>query len=224
MGMISNLSLVLAMWIAAASAACADAQPPKDGCYGIKSFDGGMLKVGRVSKSTVADPRYSTDPMRKHFKAGELVILTKMENGYACVQEAMPGNEIMDGWVPADNVQILPASKSRPSTRWWLGYWNSNGSKILFQILDKRFWASGSSTWQGFGEPHFGDFEGHPFPYGDGFRITEADKPDAPDDTTSCTVKMIAVGSYMVVVDSGGCGGTNVSFTGIYSRSHARHR
>jgi hypothetical protein len=182
------------------------------------------LQTGRIIKNSKAvwDPSYTPG---ENIAAGSLVVIVKTEGDRACVESDASGRHGHSGWVPSANIAIFPAAKVARPAAWWLGYWHSGESTILFQIKDHRPWASGSSTWQGRGEPHFGEFQGHPVPQGGGLKIVDGDQPEQADKDLfpdGCMLVTIAIGQHIAVEDNNGCGGTNVSFTGLYSRS--RHR
>ena len=81
-------------------------------------------------------------------------------------------------------------------------------------ILD----AEGEAYWPGKNvmPANEGAFAGNAKPAGN--RLHFGDEPQG------CTVDMALAGSFLVVADNHGCGGHNVSFTGIYTRRRQQAR
>ncbi|HEX4271199.1 MAG TPA: hypothetical protein VHZ32_07420 [Rhizomicrobium sp.] len=226
--MLRTAAIALIAMLAATAAASAD-DHPKDMCLGLGIDRSGKLQAGRITQASTGVIS-SASPPRSSFATGEPVVIVRTSGAYTCVIAAKPASYRGEtsGWIPANHVRVLPTDKSRPTDKWWIGFWKSPRSTILFQIRDHRLWVSGSSTWQGLGEPHFGEFGGHPFAHSAGFRVNDDDTPERADKdlfSGDCQLQMVAVGDRMAVVDSGNCGGWNISFTGFYSRSHPKtHR
>ena len=149
---------------------------------------------------------------------GDLVIVGARAGNAVCV--AKPNRQgDSAGWVTEYQVQPQPTPPASPST--WVGHWTlPGGDSIDLKAQGAALVASGAACWPACNTsgklkygPNVGDLDGKGTPQDGRLSI------GSPDD---CQVEMWLVGPYLVVFDNLGCGGMNVSFTGIYQRAGRR--
>jgi hypothetical protein len=148
---------------------------------------------------------------------GDTVIVGARTGAAVCV--AMPNRQgDSAGWVAAAQVQPLPTPPAPPAA--WVGHWTRfGGDSIDLTPKGGALVVSGAACWpacnaSGRGRvPNVGDLDGKAAPVGNRLRIGSDD---------DCAAELWLVGSYLVVFDNMGCGGMNVTFTGVYQR--AAHR
>ena len=155
--------------------------------------------------------------------AGDAVLLAPGEaDGYVCAAFARAGTETT-GWLPA--AAVVPDAAAPGD---WAGRWVAEESRIRITTAVGGLKVSGEATW-GTGDPdrvrrggvHIGEVEGTAMPHDGVLAFTVGDDGTLPyeaGDETSCRIRMLRRGPYLVVHDNMGCGGANVSFTGLYRR------
>jgi len=217
--MLLKAGFALMLTLVAGSAVAAESYP-KSYCNGLGTRSQVGLSLAKLRhKTPITSLPLSIEPTTELLQKHETVIIVAKENGFVCIQaiDRRPGYRGSTGWIEASHIEMLPTASYGHEPSWWMGYWRDGASKILFQMRDHQFWASGASQWQGRADPHFGDFQGHPIRKEGYLRINSGDENPA-----TCTLEMIAIGSRIAVRDNNGCGGTNVSFAGVYTRWHPR--
>jgi hypothetical protein len=132
------------------------------------------------------------------------------------------------GFVPLSELRDVPASPAAPSD--WFGQWfRSAEAEIRIEPdVSGGMKIAGQATYGAHdpervqrGAIHIGDLEGIASPprqnmiaIGEGYDGSQPPGGDRSD----CRARLRLFGRYLVVEDNGGCGGNNVSFTGIYVR------
>jgi hypothetical protein len=124
------------------------------------------------------------------------------------------------GWVTEYQIALEPTPPAPASA--WVGHWRqAGGDAIDLKLRAGVLAVSGAACWpacdtppgkQTYG-PHVGDLDGSGTPSNGRLAIGGAD---------DCAAEMWLVGTYLVVFDNMGCGGMNVSFTGVYQRARGR--
>jgi hypothetical protein len=138
-----------------------------------------------------------------------------VNGGYVCATYVdRRGNETT-GWLPNDSIR---AETVKPR---WFGRWNRYGSAEIeiTRAKDGKAEVSGSATWGSGAATHEGSIEGTIDP-GQSVQsfANDGDKQIAFDAAGQydCAVKFNQLGRYLFVIDTGNCGGANVSFSGVY--------
>lgn len=155
-------------------------------------------------------------PKTPYVIPGDEVIVGGRAGNAVCV--AKP-NRLGDtaGWVTEYQVELETAPPAPVSA--WVGHWvQPGGDTIDLKSKGAGLAVSGNACWPSctgkttYG-PHVGDLEGAATPAGGRLAIGSDD---------DCEAQMWLVGAYLVVFDNMGCGGMNVTFTGVYQRAHSR--
>jgi len=148
--------------------------------------------------------------LKSYLVTQDEVLVGTVVNGWACAWYGR-GDRHTVGWLKkADLIKSAVAPSGEGD---WLGDWRFADNRITITRDKKGFRAEGEATWKGPASVHEGAFKG-PLEV-KGVAATYAD----PEGTEPfCSVDMRRVGRYMVVADSGNCGGASVRFDGVYTR------
>ena len=154
---------------------------------------------------------------RAYVVAGNAVLTGQSAGPYVC---AFFPNRVggSAGYVPAARLSPLPVPAA-PPLKAWAGHWANGDDTIDLKAEGAALVADGAACWpschvsikQMPGGPNLGDLSGTAAPKGRTVVFTG-------DDPTGCTAALTLVGDFLSVSDNGGCGGQNVSFTGVYRR------
>jgi hypothetical protein len=146
---------------------------------------------------------------------------------YVCaVFKSQAGTETR-GWLPRAALQIVPPEPA--PARQWDGKWERDrDAQIVIKSNQDEVEVSGNAIWGSHdpqrvrrGAIHVGELSGKGRPRGHslaiGYDPDRSGFPPAKDEARDgCAAKLELYGRYLMVEDDGGCGGINVSFTGIY--------
>jgi hypothetical protein len=212
---VKDLTLLAA--IAAGLVSPAIAAEPEAADAGCRQFlpDDTALRLGRVigpgSAALLLDAPGCPGPAascRSGFSArsGGTLLLGMERRHYACAFDAVSG---ATGWIPAARVAALPADPTPPLAA-WIGTWRLYDNEIVLRQQGSDIEADGEAYWPAktVMPANEGTFEGSAKPAGNRLHFG--------DDREGCIVDMALVG--LVVADNRGCGGHNVSFTGVFTR------
>lgn len=178
-------------------------------------------------------PDLSAACRRKGFVLKDDVVLTLPPEGtLVCASFIAPRPKRVNGqfsessgFLPAASVQAeaIPA----PTSADWTGTWyrNAEAEISIKPGQGGKMVIEGAATYGAFdsyrvknGAVNEGSLEGEAVPKGNMIAIGErydGTKPFAKD-SYECQARLVLLGRYLVVQDSGFCGGANVRFTGIY--------
>ena len=144
-------------------------------------------------------------------KANEPIVVYNVDGAWTCA--ALPGGP---GWVRSTDTRAITADPS-PRLDMWAGNRSGGAGRITIRRA-KTFGAlrmSGRGRWEGGnGLVHTGTFTGHAAPQGNRMRFSDG----------FCEIDLLLAGRYILAEDNGGCGGLNVSFSGIWTRVAAPSR
>jgi hypothetical protein len=156
--------------------------------------------------------------------AGDEVVVLATSDTRACVVFTAPTQAARStsGWLDIRSIQVAPAA---PEPTDWSGTWRCGAEQevSIRSVAGDAYRVEGQATW-GASDPervkrggvNSGEVSGIIHPTGAQAEIGTA------DDATDCHVRLWRLGPYLAVADHGGCGGLNVSFTGVYR--NVRHR
>jgi hypothetical protein len=185
--------------------------------------------AGRSERTPACPSAESGCRLRAYLVPGDEVLVDPTDGPYVCTLFKSQGGTETRGWLPRAAVQI--ARPEPAPLRQWDGKWRRDrDAQIVIKSSQDELEVSGDAMW-GSRDPqrvkrgavHVGELSGKGKPRGqmlalgwdpDGSTFSRP-KDQAPDD---CAAKLDLYGRYLVVEDNGGCGGLNVSFTGIYVR------
>jgi hypothetical protein len=167
--------------------------------------------------------------LRAYLVPGDEVLVDAAEGPYVCAFFKAQHETETRAWLPRAALQIAPPEAA--PARQWAGKWERDReAQIVIKSDGDEVEVSGSAMWGSYdrervrrGAVHVGDLEGKGRPRGQtlaiGYDPDQSGFPpekDGPPD--GCAAKLELYGRYLVVEDNMGCGGLNVSFSGIYVR------
>lgn len=188
----------------------------------------------RDAKSRPACPGLAEACKRKGFVVpGDDVLVGAVKDGIACVTYIAPNVRRVKGqfaetagFLPAS--ALAPAPASPPKLEDWLGTWSRNAEADIEIKAGKggKLLIVGSATFGALdpvrvknGAVNSGELDGEAVPKGNRAFFGEGYKGEVfPDDAAECQARLQLYGRYLLVEDSGGCGGMNVRFFGVYVR------
>jgi len=189
--------------------------------------------AGRSERTPSCPSAESGCRLKAYLVPGDEVLVDTADGPYVCAYFKSQGGIETRGWLPRAAIQITPPEPAAP--RQWDGKWQRDrDAQIVIKSSRDELEVSGNAMW-GSRDPqrvkrgavHVGELSGRGRPRGQmlalgwdpdrsGFPRPQDQAPDG------CAAKLELYGRYLVVEDNGGCGGLNVSFTGIYVRATKR--
>jgi hypothetical protein len=196
-----------------------------------------VAKEARVNFIAGPSKRVSACPsaesacrLKAYVVPGDEVLVDATEGPYVCTFFKSQGGTETRGWLPRAAVQILPPEPA--PARQWDGKWRRDReAQIVITSHRDDVEVSGRALWGSYdpqrvkrGAIHVGELNGKARPRGQvlgiGYDPGQSAFPAANDaPPQDCAAKLELYGRYLAVEDNRGCGGLNVSFTGIYVRA-----
>jgi hypothetical protein len=231
------VGVVLGAVLSAQSASAYDAYDPKN-CNGIDWDD----KIALVVAKVMADRRvnFVKSPYDDDFKAetcpavtaacrkksylvaGDLVLVGRTLGDFTCVTYQSPLARKQDwttGWLPSSALMPV-APMASPRTSDWVGEWVHPGGRIaITKGGGEKLSIAGEQVVPTARDFHTGEIEATANPADD--TIAFADDGSTPFDAADqaeCRARLRRIGERLLVEDNSGCGGSGVSFTGLYRR------
>jgi hypothetical protein len=161
----------------------------------------------------------ATCKTKNYLVGGDEVIVKKSVDGWSCAWFQGKRNETV-GWMRGDGLRFL-TTPPPPKPAEWLGTWrfHEDGSEIVIRAKDDKLAVTGSSLWHGLvlddgtQVVHTGELDGEMKPSGNRARL------GSPEKEYECVVDFTLLGRYLIVTDNSNCGGVNVRFDGVYTKS-----
>lgn len=190
----------------------------------------------KLTKPKSACPSDAAECRRRGFVVpGDEVLAGRTHGGFICTVYVSPNAKRAkgqfpetSGFLPAAALQPVEASPAKPGD--WLGKWSRSaeaeieitaGAGGRVKLVGEASYGSLDPGRVARGAVNVGQLEGEGAPKGNRLAVGEgyAD-PSMPlgDDRSECRARLSLIGRYLLVEDNMGCGGMNVSFTGIYIR------
>lgn len=151
---------------------------------------------------------------------GDQVIINQILGDWACVWYQGKANETV-GWMPSKQIALKAPAKP-PERKAWLGHWSyadTNSIMIKTAAQDHALSVDGQAFWYGLvvnGERvvHIGGLGGPEL-------VPQKDHLfySAGENDFDCKAVMQLLLPFLIVDDNGNCGGQNVNFRGVYTRS-----
>ncbi len=194
--------------------AVATVQPPKSAC----EFDGfaGNLNLMQVTgKSTVGYYACSANGkcLAMPIETGNPVVVYRAEGDWICgYLSDKKGSG--PGWIQAKDARPVEFDRN-PPLREWLGIWTGGEDRVRIRMSKQpgKLALDGSAEWHGGGDNvHTGEFSGEVTPKGNHLNYAEGD-------AEACTIELTLFGKYILANDNDRCGGMNVRFWGVWTRS-----
>jgi hypothetical protein len=142
---------------------------------------------------------------------GDPIAVDLSRPGFVCAHFSN-GRSELTGWLPADRIQeTLPTN---PPASAWTGTWHLRENEIRLQAMGDRVHGEGDAVWQGPNpnQVHVGNFSADAMPADNHLRFVA----DAP--AGECRLSLTLLADLLAVTDNQGCGGQNVTFSGLYAR------
>jgi hypothetical protein len=153
---------------------------------------------------------------------GDLVLVGRTNGPYTCVAYQSPRDKKQiwtNGWITS--ASLVPVTPSRaPRLADWVGTWSHTGGEITIDIGEKGMLSiEGEHTYPAGGGAHSGVIGALAKPVGGILAFADdGEKPFDKAEEGDCQVRMQRVGALLLVEDNGYCGGSMVTFTGLYRR------
>ena len=230
-----SLRTLAAVLILACGVSLASAQEGKpNDCNGI-GFD--MKRPLTVSTVTAKPRSYfvksaweneacpaDTDACQRkaYLVPGDLVLTGRTLGPYTCVAYQSPRDKKQiwtNGWMPAMALApIAPMASPKPSD--WIGTWTHTGGEITIERgKNGKLTIEGEQVYPAAQSVHTGVITAEIKP--SDMMLAFADDGSVAFDkaeSDACLVRMQRIGALLLVEDNGGCGGSMVTFTGLYRR------
>lgn len=156
----------------------------------------------------------TTCKARSYVVPGDVVIINRTLNGYACAFYPSKGGGTA-GWIESKRIELMPNDTNPPMAS-WLGNWSSADNPTVTITSEVGILnVSGEAYWPGrepspdYPSVHVGEIAGAITPSGNRARYSDGE---------GCTVDFTLLGEFLIAGDNLGCGGMNVSFSAVYRR------
>ena len=219
---LAGMFFLLALMGAAAARAqapdtiCANGEFPSEATIGQAKVAGAgrlyFLNGGDGCPSEAATCR-----QRAYVVGGDMVLTGRTLGAYTC---AFYPNRVdgSAGWVETARLTAQPIIAA-PALTAWAGHWVDGDDKITLTVKKGLLSADGDAWWpsahppasQYPGGPNEGELSGDAAPKANRVVFTD-------NDPNGCTATLTLAGELLLVADNGGCGGMNVTFSGVYTR------
>jgi hypothetical protein len=179
----------------------------------------------------------ATCATRAFVVGGDAVVVSATAGDYACATFTGPGPKAVStsGFLPRTQLGAPPPEAQVNASAAWAGAWQSGDEQTITirPKPDGRIVIEGDATWGAHdpdrvkrGAVNAGNVsaevsiaEGVAAFTMDGDGATKPFDLKLPDDSVVCRVKLWRLGPYLVAADNLGCGGMNVTFTGVYRKT-----
>ena len=159
---------------------------------------------------------------KSYLVPGDVVLTGRVQGAFTCVSYQSLHTRKQNwtaGWLPTSTLTPLERMTS-PKVADWTGSWSHPGGTISIKRGDGgKLGVEGEHTYPAAQNVHSGVLEAAVMPI-DGM-IAFADDGSVPFDQAEdgqCLVRMQRVGVWLLVEDNMQCGGSMVTFTGLYRR------
>ena len=168
---------------------------------------------------------------------GDPIVVSATAGEYACATFTGPWPKAVStsGFLPRAQLGAPPPGTQINASSAWAGTWQSGDEQTITirPKPDGRIAIEGDATWGGHdpdrvkrGAVNAGTISAE-VSIADGVAAFTMDGDGAtkpfdfklPDDSLVCRVKLWRLGPYLVAADNLGCGGMNVTFTGVYRKT-----
>ena len=196
-------------------------------------IDSKAPKVNFVAGPSKKTPNCPSNDAACRLKAfltpGDEALIEASDAPFACATYVSARGTETTGLLPRE--AIRPVTPEAVASAKWDGEWRRTEAKIVLKTRGDVVKVSGNATY-GAEDPervkrgavNSGELDGEAKPRGNTLAIgydpdksAELPTPEAAKD--SCAARLSLYGRYLVVEDNLGCGGMNVSFSGVYVRA-----
>lgn len=150
--------------------------------------------------------------------AGDVVFAGPPNNGFRCVYYGSAKGKIIAGFVPVENLALLNED-TELSPEFVIGKWNYESDSIQIKAgSGGSLSAEGAAYYQTSETVNEGSLSASASVVAGQQELVFKEGSDE----TSCVVKLHRRGPYLVASDNSNCGGLNVRFDGIYTKSKTK--
>jgi hypothetical protein len=227
---LSLSAMLFTCWAVAAHAGPVDCEQNKVALARVVGKEAHVNFIAGQGKRMSACPSAeSACRLKAYVIPGDEVLVDATDAPFICTFFKSKGGTETRGWLPRAAVQIVPPQPA--PARQWEGKWRRDReARIVITSQQDDVQVSGDAIWGSHdpqrvkrGAIHVGELNGKGRPRGQelaiGYDPDQSAFPSAKDAAPEdCAAKLELYGRYLVVEDNRGCGGLNVSFTGIYVR------
>jgi hypothetical protein len=161
---------------------------------------------------------------KTYLVTGDLVLAGRTQGSFTCVSHHAAGRKKptwITGWLPRAALSPIEPAPS-PQASDWLGTWTQPEGSIAITAdgIGGRLHIVGDMAVATLRETRTGTIDAQVKPGAD--RIAFLEDGWLPFETkcdSGCRARIRRVGSFLLVQDNGECGGSGVSFTGLYRRA-----
>lgn len=149
-------------------------------------------------------------------RSDEVVIGKQFDNFVCAFFQSKTGVQTV-GWLKASDVSMVEIHT--PDFDQWVGEWKNGDNEIRISTTHKNgeLKIEGNAVWVGnieTGNVHIGELNNRSKPNDNYMKISGVDEYD-------CQVEFQLVADYLIAKDNLKCGGINVSFSGVYTKTKA---
>jgi hypothetical protein len=204
---------------------------PADDWVGLAMIGGELPRASFVSPSTEKLRECpSAAPacrLTSYLVPGDRVLVGSGIDGYRCVTFRSTDGRQTSGFL--SSAALVDQSTASPALADWAGRWvRDDETSITIKVKGAALSLSGQATWGAHdpervkrGGVNTGEIDTVATPRGSLIAIGSGYDGASPPDVTKvddCRARLRLFGPYLVIEDNTGCGGMNVSFTGVYTR------
>jgi hypothetical protein len=228
--------------LTAGPASAYDAYDPNN-CNGVNWDDKRALVVQKVTahprvnfikspydddfKATTCPAATEACRQKSYLVTGDLVLTGKTQGAFTCVVYQSPVAKKLiwaKGWLPSSALTPVAPMPS-PKISDWIGTWynpeHPGGPIEIKRGEGGKLHVEGEMTSPTAHDFHTGEFEAQVTPQNDTIAfVDDGSIPFEKTDEGECRVRMQRIGPLLMVEDNNGCGGTGVTFTGLYRRKN----
>jgi hypothetical protein len=204
---------------------------PSDNWVGLATVGKGVVRAGFVSPSTEklreCPSAAAQCRLASYLVPGDRVLTGDRVGGFRCVFYRPANGRETSGFLP--EAALVDQPTSSPALADWADRWvRDDEASITIKVKGVALALRGDATWGAHdpervrrGGVNTGDIDAVARPRGNLLAIGSGYDGASPPDVTKvddCRARFRLFGPYLWVEDNTGCGGMNVTFTGVYSR------
>jgi len=147
--------------------------------------------------------------------SADKILIAKNQDGWSCVWYHAKRRAYV-GWMLSSNIREI-AEIHTPDINAWFGTWNhyaADGHITISPLQGNKLKIDGLAFWYGRpGIVHDGGIDGYGLVSGNTLQASEVESEYA------CKIKMKLLGQYLIAYDNSSCGGMNVRFNNVYTKT-----
>ena len=138
---------------------------------------------------------------------------------FTCISYQVKAQRWARGWLPSTALTAV-APMASPKISDWLGTWSHPGGSVTITRGDGgKLHIEGVMLLPVGRDTHNGVIEAEATPRNDTIAfVNDGSVPFENTDEQGCRVRMQRIGPWLLIEDNGDCGGSGVTFSGLYRR------